>query len=183
MNILNKLFLSSIVVIFCFITIIGCNPEPDVPTPDIVGTFTWTEWQKKSGWKDHSASEYIPDSICLQALSTFINEFNVDVKFEIYASNWCHKDCEPQLPRMIKFLKAAGINESNIIIYGLNRNRTEPVEAMDKWKTNFPEETCYVPTLVIYSNNAIYGKIKFETIDYPEWQCEIPTILVGMETD
>ncbi|MCL2038924.1 MAG: hypothetical protein FWG85_00670 [Bacteroidetes bacterium] len=153
--------------------LIYCNKPVDNGNPDIVGTFTWTEWQKKSGWKDHSASDYLPDSACVKTLSTFIDEHsNADIKFEIYASNWCHADCATQLPKIIKFLKEAGINENDIIIYGLNRTKAEPFDAMQKWENNFPNEVCRVPTLVIYFNNYV-GKVKCESQDYPEWQCKI----------
>jgi len=167
-----KKVLLFIVFVTSYFAIVMCCNDREEPSPDIVGTFTWTEWQKKSGWKDHSASDYVPDSNCVQALSNLINGVNCIIRFEIYASNWCHADCEPQLPRMIKFLKAAGTNVDDIIIYGINRTKTEPVAVMEKWKNNFPEDNCYLPTLVIYISDNV-SKVKCETDDYPDWQCKI----------
>ena len=150
---------------------LSCNNDPK-EFPDIIGTFTWADWQNKSGWKDHSASDYIPDNGCVESLKIFVDGYNLN--FEIYASNWCHIDCALQVPRLIKFLKAAEVKESDIMLYGLNRHKTDPVDAMAKWSAIFPSEICYVPTLVIYINDSIVvGKVKCETLDFPAWQCKI----------
>ena len=173
---LNKVLLLCNILIFgCIFN--SCKNEDPKENPDIIGSFTWNEWQEKSGWADHSASDYMPDSVCLVELKTLIDAgFNPNL--EIYASNWCYKDCATQLPKIIKFLKASGISENSIIIYGLNRTKTEPVDAMGKWSIAFPNENCYVPTLVIYMDNEIRGKVKCEASDFPLWQCEIP-LLIG----
>ena len=180
MDILNKiLYLLLVTIMCCLVSFSSCNGNPE-PATDLVGTFTWTEWQKKSGWKDHSASDYIPDTACANKLQEGIKSNSGNVRFELYISNWCTKDCEPQVPRVIKFLKAAGVNESDIIIYGIDRSRTEPQDAMLKWNNAFPNEICRLPSLVIYLNNNILKKVKCETDDYPEWQCkiEVPILMI-----
>ena len=159
------------IIMYCLTFFSSCKEDTKDPI-DLVGTFTWNEWQNKSGWKNHSANDYTPDSNCVEALKTTI-EACINLNFEIYASNWCHKDCETQLPRIIKFLKKAGVSEDNIIIYGLNRSKNEPIYAINKWYAAFPNENCYVPTLLVYIGENVINKVKCETSDFPDWQCNI----------
>ena len=174
----KKFFLSIIVTAFCFIFVICCKKPVSLEYSDIVGTFSWSAWQEKSGWKDYSASDYLPDNSCVEDFKLALSVYP-DVNFEIYASNWCLVDCATQLPKIIKFLKAAGVSENDIIIYGLNRTKTDPTTAINKWKNNFPNEICRVPSLIIYAGNN-FCKIKCETSDFPEWQCQISDKFINM---
>jgi hypothetical protein len=179
-KIIKSSFLSLTVITMCCLIPFSSCEDDDPNIPDLVGTFTWEEWQTQSGWKDHSASDFTPDSAIVEEMKTFLQPGSIWYTFELYGSNWCHADCEPQMPRIIKFLKDAGVsvNYENIKIYGLDRTKTEPADAMAKWKEAFPNENCYVPTLVIYvhSDDSMPPKafkVKCETTDFPEWQNKI----------
>ena len=176
----NKFLLMAAVILCCLVLATSCGEDPPKQTSDIIGTFTWDEWQKKSGWNDHSATDYDVDVTCCQAFSDAINNEEVNFLFEIYASNWCHADCEIQLPRIIKFLKTAGVDESSILIHGINRDKTEPADVLNKWNEMFGIP-CRLPTLVIYENNNVLNRIKCETADYPDWQCNMLPVEVSTE--
>ena len=89
-NISNQIVLLVIVIMGCIASASSCTKPEDIS--DIIGTFTWEEWQKKSGWIDNSASDYIPDSACIEGLKVAIDTYP-NLRFEIYGSNWCRKDC------------------------------------------------------------------------------------------
>jgi thiol-disulfide isomerase/thioredoxin len=148
-NVFRKYFVV-LVFMFCNLSFTSCGSDSS-ETEDLVGKFTWTEWQKKAGWKDYSASDYTPNAIVTDSLKKIIH-FD-EISFVIFASNWCHQDCEPQVPRIMKLLKEIGYEQNNIVIYGLNRTKKEPAIPISQYKI------LYVPTLVIIKNGEEIGKI------------------------
>ena len=157
-----------ILCIFSFFLISSSCKEDPKPTLDAIGEFDWSAWTKVAGWTDYSASDYVPHSDIIVELSSIIT---TDHQFIIFGSNWCIVDCATQMPRVKKLLTLSGVAEHNIKIIGINRDRNEPLNWMQKFYEWFPQiERIRVPTLIILKGETPIGYIKTETIDFPLWQ-------------
>jgi hypothetical protein len=143
----------------------SCSDDEDTPAvPDLIGQFTWSEWQNGAGWADYSASDWTPNATTLDSM---IQAVAVDdYSFIIFGSNWCHKDCEPQMPRIIKLLVQLGYDADAIEIWGLNRTKSEPAEPIALYSVKF------VPTIVILKNGEHVGSVIAET-DNINWESEM----------
>jgi hypothetical protein len=146
----NAISISKIAIFISIIIL--CTACPDnTDVPDIVGQFTWTEWKQKAGWKDYSASDYTPNAEIIDSLKQLINLD--EISFILFGSNWCHRDCEPQMPRIMKLLKEIGYEQDSIVIYGLDRTKKEPANPITQYEIKF------VPTLIILKNDGHWEQI------------------------
>ncbi|MDR0926662.1 MAG: hypothetical protein LBO69_02715 [Ignavibacteria bacterium] len=144
---------------------ISCSDDTTNPTTDaIVGKFTWSQWMQQAGWANYTAPEYTPADSLISALQA-----NIDVatyQFIIFGSNWCHVDCEPMMPKIMKLLELVGYDKDSIAIYGLSRDKKEPADAIAAFNIK------YVPTVVICNGADVLGTIVAES-DNKNWEQQI----------
>lgn len=162
---LNTIFTLALLGIFILCVSCGCDSDNN-ETPDFVGIFTWEEWQVGAGWSDYSASDYAPDAEYLYDIQSNLNLAEYSVV--IFGSNWCHKDCESMMPRMIKLLTEGGIKLDQITIYGLNRGfRDSAAASVASAIAQYGIK--YVPTLVVLRNGSIVGTPFVFEADVENW--------------
>ena len=166
----TKLFTSKNLILLGFafiISIFGCN-KVDTPNENdvLVGKFTWSEWQKGAGWSDYSAPNYNPTKEITDTISNLMA--NKDISFIIFGSSWC-PDCASEMPKIMKLFKLAGFDQEKVVIYGLDKAKTEPTG------THLQYEIKRVPTLIILVANGEIDRI----VEFPKvsWENDLLSIL------
>ena len=89
------------------------------------------------------------------------------------------------MPRIIKFLTAAGVNINDVIIIGINREKKQPEEWIDKFFNIFQNQNVnlFLPTILISKANTQWNYVKAETSDFPDWQNNIYLVLKNFDND
>ena len=168
---ISKIIILIIIIITCTACPDNTNGNGNKPLEPIVGKFTWTEWQQQAGWDDYSASDYTPDAQMVDSLKQLIA--SDAITFIIFSSNWCRKDCVPEMPIMMKLLIELGYEQDSIEIYGLSRDKKEPAGPISHYGIEF------VPTLVILTSGEVVGKIIERPADNKTWEAGILQILTN----
>lgn len=135
--------------------------------PVVVGKMSWSDWQKVANWNDYKVDAYSPDADKVEYLRQIIAGRG-DIKFKIFAGTWCY-DSEVGVPKIYKLFSLIGIDESNIELYGVNRQKVEPTGEAEKYGIE------RVPTLVILLGDLEVSRI----VEYPkqDWETDLLEIL------
>lgn len=132
----------------------------------LIGRFSWQEWQASAGWKEYDAPDYKLDDTAVDSIRSILNKSNF--QFKLFSGSWC-SDSESEVPKLIKLLKVAGLTDSNLVLFGVDRDKKEPsgeAESLDVQK---------VPTLIVFQHAREIARI----IEFPEtsWEQNILKIL------
>lgn len=127
----------------------------DYDKPKILGLSSWSDWKEKTGWNDNEL--YNPDDANINILKQIIdNNYN----FVIFGTTFCD-DCKEHIPKIIKLLNKIEVPDSNIKLYGLDYDLTEPTG----YYKNFSISS--TPCLIVMKSERIIG-----TISYPDYNWE-----------
>jgi hypothetical protein len=147
----KKFILFSIFSCFIMLFFTAC-PEEIPEEVILVGEFSWSEWKKDAGWDDYSAPNYVPNPEIVDSLQEIIQ--SKAITFIIFGANWCSKDCGVYMPQFMKLMRAIDYSEESIMIFGVDRQKTEPTNNYLKYEID------WVPTIIIFSAGEEIGKIE-----------------------
>lgn len=99
-------------------------------------------------WYLEEYNNYQINSNILKNLSEEQKEFTV----KIYFGSWC-SDSRREVPRFIKIMEAANVNENQLQFHGLDRTKKSPDYQDNKYNIQ------YVPTFIFYRNGKEIGRI------------------------
>lgn len=145
--------------------------------PDLIGSYTWEEWQKESGWDlnvvNENVSNYFSDYSNIDQVKNLYHYFSqipnnfVEskiIEFTLFGGSWCG-DSFNQMPIIVETIGKIKSENTSLSIYGVNRLKDEPSELIKKYDIQ------YLPTLIISVNRVVKGRI----IETPEisWASDI----------
>lgn len=151
---------------FYLILLLGFFALNSCSNKEIVGKFTWEDWKKEAAWNDYEAESYKLNNEDIAKLSEYLTKYKVS--FVLVSGAWCH-DSEEEMPRILKVLNSAKMNEEAIEIYGVGRQK----DAKDGIRQKYEIEK--VPTLIIYKNGKEIGRI----LEHPDnsWERDLWQII------
>ncbi|MFP4528920.1 MAG: thioredoxin family protein [Candidatus Kapaibacterium sp.] len=132
----------------------------------VVGQLSWKDWKKAANWDEYSAPEYSPNPLAAEKIQEYTD--GLDVHYYIFGASWC-PDSEEEMPRLYKLLNFAEIDSDRILLFGLDREKSEPSRTAQMYAIT------RVPTLVIVRDGVEMGRI----IEHPSrsWETDILSIL------
>lgn len=133
----------------------------------IIGNLTWSEWKKEAGWNSYSATNTEFDGLKIKLLAKFVNPG--DYSFKLFGGSWCG-DSESQMPIIYKLFEKAGISNTLISLYGLDRDKKEPSGEAQLYNIE------RVPTFIVLLKNKEIGRI----VEYPakSWEDDLLKIIL-----
>lgn len=159
----------SVITLFllCIVIVFSCGNETNNKTEQAVGEFTWQEWQNVCDWTDYSAGDYSPQQEYVQQVSDIYSK--EEISFIIFTAAWC-PDSETGTPRIYKLFSAAGIDHSDVSLFGVDRDKKEPTKTYEKYNLE------KVPTLIVLKDGSEIGRI----VEYPvkSWEQDLAEILI-----
>jgi len=131
---------------------------------NLVGKFTWDEWQKEMNWELDST--FTIDAEKLEKVKHILD--NGNYSFLIFAGSWCG-DSRDGVPIIMEIFKELDLKETTYILYGVDRAKFEPSFHFAEYQLE------KVPTLVILKHNSEIGRI----VEIPEenWLTDILNII------
>ncbi len=133
----------------------------------LTGKNTWTQWQKRSNWKDFSAKNYSPDEEIVGEIKSLISQYD-NLSFIVVSAEWC-PDSKSETPKIYKLLEEIGVKFETVPIYGVDRKKSEPTGTAEQYTIK------RVPTLIVLANGKELGRI----VEYPylSWEEDLKTII------
>ena len=158
--------ISIVALLLCVFAFTSCGNETNNKTEPTVGEFTWQEWQNVCDWTDFSADDYTPQQEYVEQISDVYNKD--EISFIIFTAGWC-PDSETGTPKIYKLFNAAGIDLSDVTLFGVDRNKSEPTKSYEEYNLE------KVPTLIVLKDESEIGRI----VEYPvkTWEQDLAEIL------
>jgi thiol-disulfide isomerase/thioredoxin len=163
-----------IIISFLLFTI-SCGFSKEIPSiiedkktgePMLIGIVSESDMTGKdfSEWYEFQYNSYIPQpDTMLKLVSKNASELN----YSIVLGTWC-SDSQREVPKMIKVLKEAGVQEDKIRLIAVDRDKNANDIKLDHLKIT------KVPTLIVYGDDTELGRI----VEVPEISVESDLIKI-----
>jgi len=153
-----------LIQIIAITILLSCNVMNQSTYP--TGEFSWDKWQTVSGWEDHAASDYFPNSKYVDTIKILSDDR--ELSYLIFTASWC-PDSKSETPKMFKLFDTLDIPLSSVRLFGVDREKHEPTN------TYLNYDLQRVPTLIILENEVEIGRI----VEYPikTWEEDLVEIL------
>ena len=99
-------------------------------------------------WFKYNYDSYALDSASIIEMKPLLNEFH----FIVVLGTWCG-DSKREVPKQLKIFDVAGVAESKIMIFGVDRSKKSPDGTTDKYNV------LRVPTLIVMKGGEEVGRI------------------------
>lgn len=116
-----------------------------------------------SEWYVPGYDNYKPDPQVISSLTAALKE----VKIKVFMGTWC-EDSQLQVPRFFKVLNDAGYNLTSVSVVAVDRDKVEPKSSLQGYNID------YVPTFIIFKNNAELGRI----VESPDESLEVDLLKI-----
>lgn len=139
----------------------GCStgvatPSPATAVPEtpaateapLTGTITRADLEAYAGWADLWTGDYVPDE---SAIAQLRDDWG-DAEVLVFLGTWCG-DSKREVPHFFQIMDAAGIDQAQVTIIGLDRTKKDAAGLTDTWQVE------YVPTFIVTRDGAEIGRI------------------------
>lgn len=126
-------------------------PDPtrsDSPPPALQGLSSRAKLEAHPGWEHLRGQGYRPDPTAVATIRQHASGLQV----MIFVGTWC-PDSKRHVPRLLKLMDLAGVPETQLTIYGLDRAGMESDQHARAWQVH------YVPTFVFLREGRELGRV------------------------
>jgi thiol-disulfide isomerase/thioredoxin len=165
---MNTKYFAAILLInaLAFISLLSCENDSNNQSTYPAGELSWEKWQTVSGWDDHSASDYTPNTDYINAIKSISEDR--DLSYIVFTASWC-PDSRSETPKMFKLFSELDIPLSSVRLFGVDREKKEPT------RTYLDYDLQKVPTMIVLEDGEEIGRI----VEYPikTWEEDLLDIL------
>jgi hypothetical protein len=122
------------------------RPLPDYPP--LTGLTSRAELEAHPGWQHLRGQGYAPDPAAIRSIRE--NAAGVDIL--LFVGTWC-PDSRRHVPRFFKLMDQAGLPESQVTIYGVDRELDDGEGCAARWDVR------HVPTIVFLRGGQELGRL------------------------